>query len=127
MMYLRDVVSLKLQRASVISAGIFKSPLLRFHPILFFSFLCLMNVTSRAQSNPAPILNIGWRSNQLQVSILNAATGRVYQIERRSSLDNSSSWTPHLLTVPGQTNFTITPQSNSCQFFRAWLVPNVPP
>jgi len=57
-----------------------QNPLLRIHPIVFFLFLCLMTVTSRAQSNPAPVLNIASRSNQLQVSILNAATGRVYQI-----------------------------------------------
>jgi hypothetical protein len=73
------------------------------------------------------VLNVSWRSNQLQVSILNAATGRVYQIQRRGSLDNSTDWVPQFLTLPGQTNFTIAPPSNTSQFYRAWLVPTTPP
>ena len=40
-------------------------------------------------------------------------------------MDNSTNWTQHLLGAPGQTNFTIAPQSNSSQFFRACLVPDV--
>ena len=94
--------------------------------LLAFS-LCLMAVMGRAQSNPLPVLGIGWSSNQLQVAILNALAGRVYQIERRSNLNNSTSWTPHLLTAPGQTNFTIAPQTNASQFFRAWLTPDTRP
>ena len=94
--------------------------------LLAFS-LCLMAVIGRAQSNPPPVLHFGWLSNQLQISILNPAAGRVYQIQERSSVDNSTSWTPQFLTLPGQTNFTIAPQSNSCQFYRAWLVPDAPP
>jgi hypothetical protein len=72
-------------------------------------------------------LNIGVRSNQLQLSILNAATGRVYQIQQRSNLNNSSLWAPQTLGAPGQTNFTMGAPSNSPRFFRAWLVPDVPP
>src|SRR5262245_61521412 len=73
--------------------------------ILCFSFLCLVAAASRAQTNSAPVLSIGWRSNQLQVSILNAVTGRVYQIQQRSDFKNSTSWTPQILGAPGQTNF----------------------
>jgi hypothetical protein len=51
----------------------------------------------------------------------------VYQIERRGGLDNSSAWTPDLLTMPGQTNLTITPQSSSYQFYRVRLVSNALP
>jgi hypothetical protein len=89
--------------------------------------LCAVAVTGRAQSNAVPTLHIGSRSNQLQLSILNAVTGRVYQIQQRTSLGNSTIWTPQLLGTPGQTNFTLSASSNSTRFFRAWLVPDVPP
>ncbi len=108
---------------SVTSIQIIKARFPRLSPVLCFLLLFLVAVAGRAQSDPPPILKMGWLSNQLQVSILNAPTGRVYQIQRRSSPDNSTNWTPYLLTVPGQTNFTITPQTNSRQFFRAFLVP----
>src|ERR1044071_4927119 len=88
-------------RAGDGAVGILKSP---FRGLLAFLALCSGVVSGRAQSNPAPILNIGWRSNQLQLSIVNAATGRVYQIQQRSNLGSSTSWTPQLLSSPGQTN-----------------------
>ena len=120
MMYLMGMVSLDRAANGVVRS--LKNPS-RLFSILF----CFVTVTGRAQSNPAPILNIGWRSNQLQLSILNAATGRVYQIQQRSNLDKSTTWIPQLLSAPGQTNFTLSPPTNSPRFFRAWLVPNTPP
>jgi hypothetical protein len=127
MMYFAEVALMKSGGKRGSGGRILKSGFRRVFGILFFLFVCLTTVTGRAQSNAAPILNIGWRSNQLQVSILNAATGRVYQIQQRSNLGNSTSWTPQLLSARGQTNFTIGAPSNSPRFFRAWLVPDVPP
>src|SRR5215472_16500336 len=69
--------------------------------LLWFGMLSV-----RAQPNQAAILNIGWRSNQLQLSIQNAVTGRVYQIQQRSGLGSSTAWIPQLLGAPGQTNLT---------------------
>src|SRR5580765_9014023 len=97
------------------------------HALVWFFLLCLTMPKARAQSNPPPVLNIGWFSNQLQVSIRNAAAGRVYQLQGRSSLDKSTNWMQAFLGTPGQTNFTVPPQSNSNQFFRACLLSDVPP
>jgi hypothetical protein len=127
MMYSLELVSLKLARRRGVVVRRLKITSRSVLTTLFFLVVCLGRVASRAQPNPAPILNIGSRSNQLQLSILNAATGRVYQIQQRSGLDNLTSWTPQFLGAPGQTNFTISPQSNSPRFFRAWLVPDTPP
>ncbi|HXJ71446.1 MAG TPA: hypothetical protein VNM37_01290, partial [Candidatus Dormibacteraeota bacterium] len=52
---------------------------------------------------------------------------RVYQIQQRSNLNSSASWTPQILGAPGQTNFTIGAASNSPRFFRALLAPAAPP
>jgi hypothetical protein len=94
-----------------------------FQGVRYFFLLCLMADLARAQSNPPPILKMGWLSNQLQISIVNPAAGRVYQIQGRSNLDKSTNWPQQLLGVAGQTNFTIVPPSNSFQFYRAVLLP----
>jgi hypothetical protein len=125
MMYFVEAVLLK--RAGGGAIRVRKGLLGSLPSILFPLFLYFGTVTGRAQSNPAPILNIRCRSNQLQLSILNAVTGRVYQIQQRSGVGTSTSWTPHLLSAPGQTNLTLGAPSNSPRFFRAWLVPDVPP
>src|SRR5262245_38429174 len=127
MMYFVGVVLLERARGSGLTVRMRKSRSRSLLAILFPLFLCAVAVTSRAQSSLAPILNIGFRSNQLQVTILNAVTGRVYQIQQRSNVNNSTSWMPQLLGAPGQTNFTLGAPSNSPRFFRAWLVPDVPP
>jgi len=121
-MSLLSVTSLKPHRSAT-SIDAVKVRQSGFSRAWYFSLLLLVttSIIAQAQSNPAPRLSIGWLANQLQVSILNADTGRVYQIESRSKLDNSTAWTPQLLTVPGQTNFTIATPSNSSLFFRATL------
>jgi len=96
-------------------------------PALCFISLCLTMNTGWPQSNPPPVLNIGWLSNQLQLSILNPATGRVYQIQGRSDLDKSTNWTQAFLGTPGQTNFIIPALSNSYWYFRACLLSDLPP
>src|SRR6478752_979563 len=73
----------------------------------FFLLVWLVTVTMRAQPSVPPILSIGLRSNQLQLTILNVVTGRVYQIQQRTNLNSSTSWTSQILGAPGQTNFTI--------------------
>jgi hypothetical protein len=89
---------------------------------LSLCFLCGTTRLALAQSNPPPILKIGWLSNQLQISISNPVTGRPYLIQGRSGWDKSTNWTQQLLGATGQTNFSIVPQSNSSQFFRALLM-----
>ena len=93
------------------------------HRALCFVIPGLLTAVGLAQDGPPPILGIGRQSNLVQLSILNAATGRVYQIQQSSSLAPSTVWTQQYLTAPGQTNFTLLPQANSRQFFRAYLVP----
>ena len=94
----------------------------RLHPGLCFIVFGLLTAIAHAQNVPAPILDIGYQSNLLQISILNAAGGRVYQIERSFGLGQSAVWTQQFLATPGQTNFILPPQSNTNQFFRAYLL-----
>src|SRR5215471_6057687 len=89
-------------------------------PALWFIVFFVLTAVGRAQTVSPPILSIGRQSGQLQISILNASTGLVYQIQQSGSLDSSSVWTQQFLTTPGQTNFILTPLSNSNQFFRAY-------
>ncbi len=104
-----------------------RNRVLRLRSILSFTLFCLLPAIAQAQTDPPPILNIGYQSNLLQISILNAATGRVYQIQRSGSLDPSAVWTQQFLATPGQTNLILTPQSSSNQFFRAYLMPSALP
>ena len=98
-----------------------KNHVQRIQSILCFFLVCLMASIGRAQSNPPPVLKMGWLSNQLQISVLNPAAGRIYQIQGRNGLDKSTNWTQQSIGAPGQTNFTIVPQPNSFQFFRALI------
>src|SRR5215471_1000057 len=96
-------------------------------PALWFIVFFVLIAVGRAQIVSPPILNIGRQSDQVQISILNAGTGRVYQIQQSGSLASSAVWTQRFLATPGQTNFILTPLSNSSQFFRAYLVPGTLP
>ena len=99
-----------------------RNPFPRLQPALCFVLFCLRSAVGQAQIGPPPILSIGRQSNLVQVSILNAATGRVYQIQQSGSLDQSAVWTQQFLATPGRTNFILTAESNTNQFFRGYLL-----
>src|SRR4051794_38903430 len=113
----------KVFNASLVTDDVFSFRVMKnqFQRFLCFFVLYAMADLSRAQSNPPPVLKMVCFSNQLQISILNPAAGSVYQIQRRASLANATNWSQQMLGTPGQTNFTITPQPNSSQFFRVFL------
>src|SRR4051812_28484006 len=70
-------------------------------------------------SNSNPVLAISPDSsvsNRLNASVSNAMLGRVYRIEKRSSLNGAGGWQFHLQTT---SNFSIVPQSTPSQFYRA--------
>jgi hypothetical protein len=73
-----------------------------------------------AQSLPDPVLTIRrLNTNQVQLTIANGVSTANYQIHQRRFLDPAYPWSPPLIGLQGQTNFTANIGSETMVFFGA--------